>query len=636
MSPQPCDWVPLGATTVHDGQLGIGIAGRGPVSGRITSVVADPAAPDTHVYVGTALGGVWETTDGGQTWATLRDGDSQATLAIGALALDGGTLYVGTGEANRGGDNLPGLGLLLYDVASKTFTQDFAPHFTDTVISAIIVAPGSHLFVGTSNGLWEKVGAAAWAEVPVAGVNGRRITDLAFDATGGYLWIGVLRDENPAGVVLRPGGVFVRHPVSGIVAPPPETRPLLSPIGLRVGRVKLAQCAQHPSTIYAAFEQPGVAAAPATLQIFSTNDAPTAPPANAAAPVPKSTWTPTAATPNPVAQLFYNLVLAVHPKDPSYVYFGADGLFRSRDGGASWQPVHQPTNASPGLLSDQHVLVVQDGAVTAGSFAGVSLWLGNDGGVWRSTDGGTVWSHRNRGLSTMQYFCVASHPDAPTVAVAGAQDNGVQRFDGDGVWGLTDYGDGSYVAIDPANPRIWYDGYVSFSTPPGTTTYQFTGFKRSDTAGARSSYTRPPGTTSVNVADRALFYAPFHVVDKGAGNAPDIWVGTEQLYFTDDRGQTLTRIATSALTPPPPLAPGATPALNDGISAIAVAPGHPERVYIGTSEGRLFVVNRPGVSWTTGLPAAGIAPTPLQTTTAPIQDTIAAAAAAAGLAAPTF
>ena len=68
--------------------------------GRATDIEGVPGDPNI-VYVGTAAGGVWKTTNGGTTWKPLFE--KQSTLSIGDLALEPGNpevIYVGTGEGN--------------------------------------------------------------------------------------------------------------------------------------------------------------------------------------------------------------------------------------------------------------------------------------------------------------------------------------------------------------------------------------------------------------------------------------------------------------------------------------------------------------------------------------------------------
>lgn len=71
------------------------------VTGRVTSIVVDPTDYNI-IYVGTALGGVWKTTNGGKEWAP--QSDYEISSAIGALVLDPSNhnvVYAGTGEGNN-------------------------------------------------------------------------------------------------------------------------------------------------------------------------------------------------------------------------------------------------------------------------------------------------------------------------------------------------------------------------------------------------------------------------------------------------------------------------------------------------------------------------------------------------------
>src|SRR5262245_53333643 len=78
-------------------------------SGRITGIAAHPTNASI-IYVATAGGGVWKTTDGGSTWASLTDDPpwvpaDKRTLFMGAIALapsNPNIIYAGTGEANLG------------------------------------------------------------------------------------------------------------------------------------------------------------------------------------------------------------------------------------------------------------------------------------------------------------------------------------------------------------------------------------------------------------------------------------------------------------------------------------------------------------------------------------------------------
>jgi len=67
--------------------------------GRVITVAGVPSQPNTY-YFGAVAGGVWKTTDGGNTWDPLFE--KQSVSSIGAIAIsdsDPNVIYAGTGEA---------------------------------------------------------------------------------------------------------------------------------------------------------------------------------------------------------------------------------------------------------------------------------------------------------------------------------------------------------------------------------------------------------------------------------------------------------------------------------------------------------------------------------------------------------
>ena len=82
--------------------------GPGNVGGRTRSLVINPQNPNI-MYAGAVTGGVWKTTDGGNSWTALTD--MLPVLNIGALVMDpndSNTLYAGTGEYYKA---FPGQGI---------------------------------------------------------------------------------------------------------------------------------------------------------------------------------------------------------------------------------------------------------------------------------------------------------------------------------------------------------------------------------------------------------------------------------------------------------------------------------------------------------------------------------------------
>src|SRR5437868_10496448 len=78
-------WASLGPQPIADEKAmngaSVPVSDYGPAAGRVTSMVTNPNDPNV-VYIGTAGGGGWKTTNGGASWSTTTD--SQPSLAIGA------------------------------------------------------------------------------------------------------------------------------------------------------------------------------------------------------------------------------------------------------------------------------------------------------------------------------------------------------------------------------------------------------------------------------------------------------------------------------------------------------------------------------------------------------------------------
>jgi hypothetical protein len=108
------------------------------------------------VYLGSAAGGVWKTTDGGAHWVPV--GDDLPTLSIGSVAVHptSGWVYVGTGEGNTNSDAYAGAGAFRSKDGGETWEplgQPGAQVPADVVIPHVDVA-GDFVYVATSRGLY--------------------------------------------------------------------------------------------------------------------------------------------------------------------------------------------------------------------------------------------------------------------------------------------------------------------------------------------------------------------------------------------------------------------------------------------------------------------------------------------------
>src|SRR5262249_53195825 len=155
------DWIFIGPNPIPQGQPQ---GARVPVSGRTISIAVHPTDPNT-VYVGTAQGGLYKSTNGGTNWTKLFEFQLES-LAIGAITIDptdSSIVYVGTGENGQSADSAFGRGLYIIrnaNSASPTLSGPFRLNgvgsdvLSGRSIGRVLVNPLDHnvIFVCTASG----------------------------------------------------------------------------------------------------------------------------------------------------------------------------------------------------------------------------------------------------------------------------------------------------------------------------------------------------------------------------------------------------------------------------------------------------------------------------------------------------
>jgi photosystem II stability/assembly factor-like uncharacterized protein len=121
--------------------------------------------------------------------------------------------------------------------------------------------------------------------------------------------------------------------------------------------------------------------------------------------------------------------LLIHPMDPNLLFVGTcpSALYRSRDGGDSWQKLDAPiTRECPPIIFSRVTCVRPDPTDANTLWAGVEI-----DGVLRSIDGGDSWARLGDGLSSQDIHDIAVLPGTPrTVLATTNNDLNVSRDDG--------------------------------------------------------------------------------------------------------------------------------------------------------------------------------------------------------------
>jgi photosystem II stability/assembly factor-like uncharacterized protein len=169
-------WVSLGPTPGS-------YPGYGNISSRIVTGTYHPTNPNI-IYIGPANGGVWKSIDAGVNWQPLTD--TQPSLAMGAIVLDPANpniVYAGTGEATYSGASYYGRGLLKSTDAGATWVHITNGLPASSYFSRLIIRPDQSnelLAALGSSGLYKSTNAGmSWSQL----ISGR-CDDVLFSVTG--------------------------------------------------------------------------------------------------------------------------------------------------------------------------------------------------------------------------------------------------------------------------------------------------------------------------------------------------------------------------------------------------------------------------------------------------------------------
>lgn len=531
--PSQPQWRSLGPWTILNGQT-YG-ASRVNVSGRVAAIAVDPS-DSAHVLCGAANGGVWESHDHGASWAPRTD--FAATLAIGAIAFDPSnarSVYCGTGEGNWWW--FLGAGVLHSTDGGTSWTQICATPFVGVGFYDLIVDPtnGSHLLAATTAGLFVSTdGGLNWtprrfqrtwslATAPVGGA-GAEILAASIDGVvrsidGGTTWVAVILPGAPASW----------------------------------DRIAVAIAPTNPTVAYAWGASEGVA------HLYRRAD---------------GNWTTVAPPPGvAVGQAWYDWFLAISPDSDTQIYCGAVDVHRGDLAGATWSWLNITSKGvgEDSIHPDSHAIAFEPGG-------GDTIYVGSDGGLFRSTNRGVNWQHCNNGLVISEFEYIAQSVGTSPYILGGTQDNGTDRWTGTPAWDHVADGDGGDCAVSQEDPNIvfhtFYDD-VSKNAQAGP--------ERSASSGDFGSWQR---AGPARQGEGALFYPP---MECSASDGTTIAFGTDALYVSRDYGGAWTR-----LTFPTPSPPFTIPSRS---STLYIPTAN--AVYVGATNGGLFVTTWNGANWAT-------------------------------------
>jgi photosystem II stability/assembly factor-like uncharacterized protein len=545
------NWQSLGPTTSPGGYAGLG---------RL-NCVGFRAGDNSTLYAGSPSGGLWKTTDDGVSWAPLTDNNAvlgvSDVIVIAGVTTASDVVYIATGDRNGGSmwslggdqhnDN-NSIGVLKSTNGGSTWSATALTFLASAkkTTNRLLKHPtlDATIYAATTDGVYKTTnGGSTWPLL----YSGAEFISMEFKpgdpaimyggTRSGQIYRSINSGTNWSAVLTVAGGLRVQLAVS------PNNTSLVYAVVVRSegkleGIYKSTNSGASFTKVY-----DGSTAGQYLLGYYCDGSV-------------------------DGGQGTYDLCLAADPTNASIVYLGGVNTWKSTNQGTTWSNSNMWTGngsynpcGNPVVHADKHFLAFQNGTST--------LFECNDGGLYKTTNGGASWTHLSNNMAISQLYRLGVSQSSSLDVIAGLQDNGTKsRING--IWTDVIGGDGMECAIHPTNPAIQY-GEVYYGDV----------FRTTD-AWYNATY------ISGGLSGNSWWVTPF-VLDP---NTPTtLYIGFQDIWKSVNQGNSWSQISSWG---------GGT------IRSIAVAPSNSNYIYTAT-QSILYKTINGGSSWsniTAGLPVA--------------------------------
>ncbi len=412
--------------------------------GRSTAVTGDPTNPLVF-YFGAVNGGVWKTTNAGQSWENITDGVSDIS-SVGAITVapsDRNVIWVGTGEGKPREDLTYGTGVYRSTDGGQTWTPrglanthqitTLRVHPTNPDV-AYVGALGHAFGPSPDRGVYRtRDGGASWTRVLFID-DSTGAADISIDVNNPrILYASMWKfQRTPWGMDAGAGRSGLWKSTNGGDSWTELTFNPGMPRGL-IGKIGVSVSPANSERVYANIE-----AQDSLGGVFRSDNG-------------GASWTRTNNDQRFVIRPYYYMSITADPINENTLYLMNLSVHRSIDGGKTFSPIRVPHG-------DTHIMWVDPNNANR-------LINGNDGGATVSLDGGTTWSSQDNQPTSQFYHVTTDHQrpyrmyggqqDNSTVSIASRSDNGSI---GERDWFPVAGCESAYIAIDPRDANITYGG----------------------------------------------------------------------------------------------------------------------------------------------------------------------------------
>jgi len=507
------NWQNMGPNSSTGGYAGLG---------RINVIAFHPSDANTY-WIGAPSGGLWKTTDDGESWTSLTeelpvigvsgiivadDYETSNTLFIATGDRDAGDNYsVGVLKSTDGGLNWQSTGLT-FDVSSRYRITRFLADPADENI--MLASTNGGIFRTTDGGVnWDMVQEGLFFDMEFMPGS----STVIYAATLNY-------QESPEIYKTEDGGATWTSTYS---------------FPADAYRVELAVSQANANYLYAI----ACNTSSATEGVYQSTDN-------------GENFTKTldgslagnnllgyeSDGSDSGGQGWYDITLSASPSDENTLWVGGINTWKSTDGGVNWTlSSHWWGDGVQAVHADKHYMEYQNDTV---------FFEGNDGGIYKTTDGGSTWEDLTNGMIISQIYRIGPSQQNADVVMTGLQDNG-SKLIFNGSWFDVKGGDGMECIIDYTDETVQYGTYVNGQIDRTTNTW----------------YTSTDISANIPGGPNGAWVTPY-VLDPN--DHETIFVGYEELWKSEDRGDSWTEISNLELT--------------DKIRSVAVAPSNSDVIYM--------------------------------------------------------
>jgi photosystem II stability/assembly factor-like uncharacterized protein len=539
--------------------------------GRTRAICGVPSQPNVF-YMAPVNGGVFKSTDYGRTWIPIFD--DQPTASVGAIAVsisNPNVIYIGSGEGLHRPDLSVGDGVYKSTDAGKTWThfglrdgQQVAqlavdPKNPDRVFVAVAGHPyGPH----AERGIYRSLDGGKTFENVLHRDENAGASDVQIDPSNPQIVYAALWESREApwenGVFNGDGGGIFRSADGG-----KTWKQLTKGLPPNVVQANIAIAPSKTSTLFAAVRTKTIA------KLYRSDDA-------------GESWSGTTDDPRPGLGIGGGdlPVVRFDPKNPQIVYSASVVCWKSTDGGKNWEG----WRGAPGGDDYQNVWINPNNPDI--------ILLGSDQGAVVTVNAGKTWSSWYN-QSTAQLYHVSADNSFPYRLYSGQQESGSVGIKSRGDAGEITFRDWQpvaaeeygYVVTDPLDPDIIIGG-------------KLTRFDRR-TGQAQNILPVPVQTEDFRVLrTEPVIFSPLdpHLLFF-AGNT---------LWQTRDRGDHWQKISPDLSREKYEL-PACVGKYKDDaqkqahrrgvIYAVAPSPIEPNRIWVGTDDGLIYLTTDGGKNW---------------------------------------